>query len=676
MAMRIPAGENLGNLVAEPLSLNQAAPSGAPLAPLAAGLAAIGERVMRGEIAAEALAKHEREAADRAVSLNTLAHGRITLHQVAGQLGEEVRTGHVDKDSAESEWQRRAEEAIGAGVEGLPLHLTAQVKGGLHLEARSLVGGVRTAVSTKNREDTKAGLLGMLEAAERDAMVDRPRALEKATSSLQTLGPFAGLGADDLAKMMQGVKERTAAAAAKGLVRRARDNPADLDAVLARMQTDEYNDLTPEARGQVEQSVLGRKQFLIAQQEQREARAERAAARHMRRAESSYRAMESLIDNGAIPDDATIAQAGRDMAGTPLAGAFTALLGQAGERAGFASLPPEQQRERILELRARANREGSHPKFEARIERFEAIASKAEKQLADDPLLYGVNRRWLDAVKPLRFQGMDDLAPQLAERVEQAAMVSAQVKAPVSPLLKAEAAQAAEMLRALPSAQQEQALRKLATALPDAAMTRALAAQIGGKDATLGLAMFAASAPDVNGRNAMSLILRGADAIKAGRMKPASEDPSRRLEHVAIARELSAVPWATTQARDAAVEAAQRVYDGLKDSKGSASAREAVRIAVGGGLTEWAGAKVPLPPGMEERRFRRALTGIKPEALARQAGGPVVYVGSETIPVEKLAANMGAVQLIPAGAGVYALQSGGAVVLDAKRRPLRLRVED
>lgn len=666
---KIPLG-NFGNSVARPQQAVR-------VPALTAGFQAAGQvadtamRIVSDIQQREQRAQDEaREMADRAQTIATMARTKDSLQQQRESLVQGVLTGTVDKRDAVEQWQKASDQTLRDAEVGIPAAVAPIVRAQLQAQALEMSGGVRQAVERRDIDDTRAGLFSYLEVAERDAIGNRASAVLRASEAIEGLGPFAGLGADDRQRLTQSFREKAAFNAGGALVRGARDDMQSLDGVLARLKSDEFADLSADRLGQLEQQVLGRKAFLANQEMTRIARAEAQAAKREREAESAFKATQSLIDSGAIPAPDYLAGVTARTAGTPYGAALTVLMQQASERAGFAQLSPPQQQQTILALRAKANAQGSTPDLEKRIDLFERQHAAGQKQLAEDGLLYGVNRRLIDEVAPLDFTSITDIVPQMQRRIEQARTVSARVGQPVSPLMKDEAERVAGMLALLPITERARAVRQLAK-VADPAQAQALAAQIGGKDSVLGLAMFAAIATEGAPRNVPELILRGADAEKAGRLKgPAAEGAN--ADRARIAQELARVPWSTTRARDAAVQATQAIYDGLRDERGGrANVDEAIRLGTGG-LTEWNGDKVPLPPGMEERQFRRRLNTLDPQQVERQAGGAEVMVGGQVVPISTLVQNMGAVRLIPAGPGVYALQSGGAMVMTGKGAVLRL----
>lgn len=479
------------------------------------------------------------------------------------------------------------------------------------------------------------------------------------------MAPGARLQAD---KLLQASKEKVAFLAADQLVRDSRDDRESLQKLRTQLREKEFADLSPEGHAQLEQRILAREQYLSNQDDIRARRQEAAAARRDRQADSAARSLQMMLDSGVIPDDATMASVSSRVAGTPFAQAVNGMLETASTSAAFAQKTPREQRAILLEIRSRLNSTGSNPAQEKRMNNLERIADHSERQLAEDPLAWGVSRRVIDA-QPMNFGNIDQLTAHISERTPSAAAIAARTGVPTSPLFKIEADRAADMLRPLSPSARAAAVRQFARNV-DPQQMMALGRQIGGKDSALGLAMFSATGLPAN---TPELILRGEDARTTKRVR---DDETSRLHHQRIAREIDAVPWPTVQARDAATEAARLVYDGLRDTNGgSASVSDAIR-AVTNGLGEWNGSKVPLPQGWDERRFRRALGTMDALKLTAQAGGPQVSVRGQAMTTEQLARGLGSVTLIPAGSGRYALESGGALVMTGKGVPLRIQLEN
>lgn len=620
--------------------------------------------------------ERERDAAAKAAASFNLADGRRRLRESAREIGERVIGAGLSEREADSAWQGGTRELLNQSTKDLPPELQRHVADVLRVDADELRGTVLGgALRQRRRDETRAGLLGTVELMERDAMVDRPRAVERVRTMLENLGADAGLSLSEQTQQLQAFRERTAYNVGRTLVRGAAADLDGLRAIEQRIGGDEFADLSPEARERLDMQITSAKQTLQHERERAATRAAAAGERRLKQAEHAAGALRELIDGGALPDEGFLAEVQQATAGTPWAAVARSALSHGADRAGFAQLPPSRQRERMLALRTQANTAGSNPQVEKRLADYERIAAATERDVEADALGWGVRRRLADGVEPLRFDSLDDLAAQLGSRREAATTIASHLGGkPVSPLFAPEAREAARMLAELPRAQQRSAVEMLARNL-DAGQAGALARQLGGNDESLGLAMFAAVGAPRGGKDVADLILRGADARKAGRVRKAGDDGMAAADHQRIARELAEVSWPTAQARDTAVKAAQLVYDGLRDaSGGSASPREAITLATGG-LGAWGGRKVPMPPGWTENRFKAALREVDAVTLAGQMRGPV-FVGESEIRAEDLAKAFGAATLVPVGPARYAIDTGGALVVDAQRRPWIFTLRD
>ncbi|KAK6022690.1 hypothetical protein OSTOST_11600 [Ostertagia ostertagi] len=199
-------------------------------------------------------------------------------------------------------------------------------------------------------------------------------------------------------------------------------------------------------------------------------------------------------------------------------------------------------------------------------------------------------------------------------------------------------------------------------------------------DATLAKAQAAATgtpwADTANG-DPMDLILRGHDAVASGRIK--KDDELTRGERMKLSRELDAVPWATPKARDAAIDAASLIMDGLRDqrSTGTASSsdrKKAMLLALGGEIVDHGDGKTVAPPGWTENRFRSALRKITAEDIARQAPGGLSLNGQALTP-DALVKALPSARMVPLGPSRYALDLGG-IVLGASRQPFVFTLGD
>ncbi len=604
------------------------------------------------------------ELADRTMAVGATKGIGVDARDLADDFGRRVAAGEIQPGDVPRRFDEAAQKVVNARLQGIDPAMAGFIKANT-LDA---VGAARNravdAATAQVRHGVRADLVNIGEAFERSAMDDREGSVRQYGAMLQTMGPQAGLTPEQIATTLQSFKERTSYNLGAALVRGARDDPKALDATAEALRGTAFADMSPERLGQLDTQIMNRRQLLESKRQTAIARGEAAAARRDREAQAAMTSMQTLIDNGAVPDQATMTAISAKVSGTPYAAQVKELIVGSAKAASFAQLAPQQQEAAILEMRQRASEQGSNPALERRIDRFSSIKAKSEKQLADDPLMYGVNRRLIE-IEPLQFSNLDQLAQQISQRADAAHTVTARTGVATSPLLASEAHQAATMLAALPLPQRQQVVQSLAKRM-DPGMVAALGKQVDGKDGALGAAIFAAAnMPPV----VSELILQGQDARAAGRIK---DDVIATSAQRDIAKELAKVPWPTTTARDAAVAAAGRVYDGLRDKNGSASASEAVRH-VTNGLADWAGSRVPMPKGYTESQFKRELRSIDAKTLAKQSGAFDVVVGGDLIGVDKLAANMDTVVLIPAGGG-YALSSGGKLVMRRSGGPLVIKL--
>lgn len=665
---KIDAGGEFGQSVVQPTGWKGTSGVGAGLAAVGGALMRIGEQRQNE---AERELQQANERADAAAAYRIMSTADIDYQEAARDIGEQVRLGKLPRADAQQAWKQRAQDLRAAIGDNLPQAHRDRIAATLDVYAKRYETGVADAVRDRARDEAGADLSATLASLSRLGGKSRSEAVGLAEEALKNVGPAAGLDEKAQGQALQRFKESAASNEAKRLIRAARDDMGLLNQAHNLITSERFADLSPQALEQLETQITNRRAQLEHAKEVTRARAEAAYERRVRSAERAVDSLQGMIDAGGVPDDNTLATVQGLTAGTPLAPVLKTLVGQARERANFGSLPPDQQRAKLLELRASANA-GTSPEGFKRLQTFESIATKQAQLAESEPLKWGLGTRLLDQVQPLVFDSVDQLVPQLAMRVQQAQEVGAVLKRPVSPLLSDEAQRTADVLSALPAPAQARVLGTLAARMP-VEQQRALAAQIAPKDRALSLAMFASTVPAMVSTDVPAMLLRGADARRSDRLKSAPDSATAARDQATIAQQLSAVPWPTPQARDAAVEAAQLLYDAQRDAKKSGSVRDAIKLATGGGLTEWGDSKVPLPPGWDEDRFRRRMRAMDAAAIQRQANGVLYVAGAELRP-EALAKALGAATLVPMGPGRYAVDTGGALVTLANGRRLVLDV--
>lgn len=617
------------------------------------------------------------EDANKARGLAAIGEAKVRLHDGMRSLSDRIMRGDVDGVAALGEWDGTRSQLVSELTKDLPGHIAERVGSQIKLDASELAStGIGRAVEVRQREVTRADLNTSLEGFERDALTDRGKALTLAQAAITTLGHSAGYGADDQQRLLQGFREKTAANMAEQRLLASSRDPAALDAFQQQLRSDQFADLSPNAREHFEVRVDNRRAALQHAAEVAQRRAEAARARRLTEAEHAVRAVESIVDAGGIADDATLAKAQTAASGTPWADVLKSTVQQAAGRSAFGSLSPAQQDQALLQLRAQLNQTGANPHQAKQLQQFETIRNRTREQVDRDPLAWGVQSRLLPGVDPLPLTGLPELVQGLTLRTSQAATVSAQLKRPVSPLLASEAQMLGEALGRLPADQKKTWLRGLAGVLPPD-QQRALAGQLKDQDGALALAMHAGSLPKTANGDPMELILRGHDAVASGRIK--KDDELTRGERMKLSREVDALPWATPKARDAAIDAASLILDGLRDqrSTGTASSsdrKKAMLLALGGEIVDHGDSKTIAPPGWTENRFRAAMRKVTADDIARQAPGGLSLNGQALAP-DALVKALPSARLVPLGPSRYALDLGG-IVLGAGRQPFAFTLGD
>lgn len=617
------------------------------------------------------------EDANKARGLAAIGEAKVRLHDGMRSLSDRIIRGDVDGVAALGEWDGTRSQLVSELTKDLPGHIAERVGSQIKLDASELAStGIGRAVEVRQREVTRADLNTSLEGFERDALTDRGKALTLAQAAITTLGHSAGYGADDQQRLLQGFREKTAANMAEQRLLASSRDPAALDAFQQQLRSDQFADLSPNAREHFEVRIENKRAALQHAAEVAQRRAEAARARRLTEAEHAVRAVESIVDGGGIADDATLAKAQTAASGTPWADVLKSTVQQAAGRSAFGSLSPAQQDQALLQLRAQLNQTGANPHQAKQLQQFETIRNRTREQVDRDPLAWGVQSRLLPAVDPLPLTGLPELVQGLTLRTSQAATVSAQLQRPVSPLLASEAQMLGEALGRLPADQKKTWLRGLAGVLPPD-QQRALAGQLKDQDGALALAMHAGSLPKTANGDPMELILRGHDAVASGRIK--KDDELTRGERMKLSREVDALPWATPKARDAAIDAASLILDGLRDqrSTGTASSsdrKKAMLLALGGEIVDHGDSKTIAPPGWTENRFRAAMRKVTADDIARQAPGGLSLNGQALAP-DALVKALPSARLVPLGPSRYALDLGG-IVLGAGRQPFAFTLGD
>jgi len=615
----------------------------------------------------DAQERKRKEDADKARGLAALKTGKEALKGEAERIGNRIKAGEIDGIAAIGELDSARTSIVDEITKDLPKSIGHSVSAFIKAEANLRVtNDIGHAVEIRQRDETRAGLNQALEGYERDALVDRPKAVMLAGAALATLGGSAGYGAADQQRLMQGFREKTARNTADQRLLANSGTLANLEKFQQELRGDEFADLSPDVRERLEVRIENKRAGLQHAAEVAQRRAEAAQARRLTEGEHATRAVQAIVDAGGIADDATLRDAQTKTAGTPWAAVLKETVQQAASRSAFGSLAPAQQDQALLEIRARLNRDGANPHQVRQLQQFEAIRSRTREQVDKDPLAWGVQSRLLDGIEPLRIGTIDDLVKSIDARVDQARTVGAALRQPVSPLLASEAHSLGDLLAPLPPSQKATALQALAVRM-DAGQTQALARQIDPKNRALGLALAAGAAETTFDRLTAELILRGQAALDSKLV--VKDDAAESGLTARIARKLDGAVVNPVQAA-AYADAAKLVYYAKRAENNQLSAEDATELVLRGKIYDFNGAKVVLPQGVNVSEMERRLSNYPPDVLAAQLPDGKVYVRGQALDAAQFRAALPSAQLRWLAQGRYAVLAGGTVVSNVQGNPV------
>jgi hypothetical protein len=618
---------------------------------------------------AAAEAKQAEAERRRIAQLTARAEATNELDTLRTEIETGIADGTVARTDGVTRWQTESETRINTALERFDPDMRDLVRAEL-LGARNRLGaGVQQAATRRAQSETGAELLRLGEQYQRMALTDRPRAVAEFEGALATFGPAAGLNPEQIQTQRQAFRERVAFDVGSALVRGARSDLRTLDQVAQRLGSDEFADLDPGRRGQLDAALTARREQILNANERAAAAAARANEARQAAAGRSFEALDKLTLSGAVPDPAFAAQVTAAVRGTPFEAAARQVIEQAAARANFAALPLPQQKAALLAAQSAATA-GTNPQAAARVDLLERTVRATEQAVAADPLRAGLERGWIREVAPLNVTDLASLPAALGQRIEAARTVAGRAGRPVSPLLAEEADNMRRLVETLAPRDRVTALAPIVRGMP-ADQIRAMAGQVNKDSPALAGALLALSQDRVTdrGRSVAGLIMQGDDLIRTKSVKidPAAETGARAR----IRSELRGA-FATTAAEDAAVEATFRVYATLL-SENNDDVRQAVRLTTGG-VFEANGAKAVRRWGWTDADMRDAISKQIPATLAERSGGGLA-LGGERIAPEDLYRQRNRWQLgSTAASGQYTVAIGGRVVTRADGSPFTVQL--
>ena len=604
------------------------------------------------------------EAAQREAQ-TTAARVRITkqndLDEAADTLAADIKAGRVAKDKADDEWQTRRASVLDGAFDSLDERYRGVVQAELDGAAQRKTRVVREAVTARDQDDTRANILTLGEEYQRMAIMDGAGAVAEYSALIDSMGPAAGWGPDDIAVQKQKFRENTAYTEAFSLVRGA---SRDLGAVRKAREAlggDAFADIDPQRRASLEAQLDGYETNILQRQaiaEQRAAAREQAA---MNRAQAAFTAAQARTDAGIPDSDEQVAITTQALAGTPYLETYRALQTQAREVGGAGAQPIAAQQAELDQVNAQIAQQGASDALIKRRDSLQRVLEASKRDYGDDALRAGLQRGVIEALPPIDISSVDAATRTIGQRLQAAQIVQTRTGRPVSPLTNDEAEALASTINTLPVQQRATALATLGRSIgPQAAA--GLAAQIDKKDKALSLALQFGTSSTSEGRTTAEIILRGQQALK---------DKTVKAESIAVdgwrARIAQEVEGAYSNQRQAddVKEAAFLILSGLQ-SEGTGDVRQAVGLAARGSIVEHNGKRIPLPAQVSKGDLEDRLQALTPQNFAAQAPDGQVRVGGQAVPLDTFVQTLPEAQLIHAGYGRYNVLQGGRVVTNTR----------
>lgn len=615
------------------------------------------------------------DASQRASAALALAKAQNDLHDAHDQVARGVMDGSIASDKAGAEFGKVAAKVRDTTFEGYQPDQRMQMDAHLTGVQGSLDRSLGAVVVKRQQQETASTIDQFGEQVSREATRVGPAwAAQKFGSMVDFTGSAAGLTVAQQGKLKQQFSERAHATfyetAATGAL--TKGDSAALGDMVAKLQGDEGNALDPQKRTQLVHQVFGWQQSVLAKQA-RAANAEEDAMRVRTNAAVDLfnKGTDVALGGGYFSPD-FIKELTTTASGTPMERQVVDLISSQQMVAGFASNSAPARAALIERMRAERATPGVgvDPAGDRLLKAVETMDSKLRTAADENP--------WAAAQQAGRIKDaplINAADPQSAVAIVRARMaqigeVEVWAGKKVSPLQPQEVEQIGKMVRSLPLDQAATMLAGFGAAAGDAERVGALAKQLHDKDGSLGLAMLYASAQTTQGRVTAELVLRGDQAL---RDKTVTVDKAAETGwQGAIAKTIRGA-YSNREAEDAVVDAAFKITAAKFAQNGSVDIPEAVRLATGG-IVERNGQKFPLPYGMKEPEFDKALAGIKPADLAAQAPDGKVMIGSMPMALDAFVATLPKASLIDAGAGRYNVKAGTATVTNTTGKRITLKV--
>jgi hypothetical protein len=612
----------------------------------------------------------ERQEEQRTQQLQTIkANSAVQtgLADAYDRISADVLSNKMDKVAATAAWKEASETIVNDNTSDIG-YAGELVRAQSQSVAGQLQNRLFDTFRKRDQQEVGASINQVGEQLQRFAQTDPSSAVRQYGLLLDTQGAAAGLTPEQIQKQKQAFTEGVERnqwrnAAVKALQAGSVQGLQELETRLVGPEGDR---LDPTQRTALTQQIFGWRQNLEARAEAAATRADRAQERQYNRASTVYNQYADIVRSGALLSPEAVTELTSAAAGTDMAPQVQELLAAQANAARFANRPAPERQAQLDEWRAQRSTTGVDARDVQLMNSAEKIDASLRKRVQEGDAWGAYGQAGGVAVPTVQIGSADQAVGVLRQRMATIGDVEAWAGQKVSPLQPQEAEAVQRILRTLKPDQQATLLGQVGELVKDSDRVAAIGRQIGDKDRVLGMAMLYANARTSEGRRTAELVLLGEQAIrdKSVRLDGAMETGWRG----SIAKEVRGA-FSNTEVEDQMVEAAFRI---AAATNGDVS--RAIRLATGG-IVERNGGKIPLPYGMRERDFERALEGMPVAAVQSQAQSGFVVAGGAKVAVPDFLKALPDARLVHAGQGAYNVRAGTSLVTNEAGQRITIRVQ-
>ena len=388
----------------------------------AKGMAIAGQRIDQESAEAKleervkaAEAKAAAQEADKVKSMVARANIGGGMADLYDQLANGLRDGTVPKDDIFKRWDEDSQKYIDEAIRGVAPAHQELVKAEVRATGNRLRNTLGDALTKRNQQEIGAGLIELRESLQRNALQDRPKAIDDFTRAIDSKGPIAGMDPAQIAKVKQEFKEQVTFTDLDRRISASQTSAAGLKAAAADLQKPEFADLAPERRNFLEGKIQ-RNQVHLAQQ------GEIAERRRLSALDRQSKRLSWYVENGKDIPPAEFNAFVKASKGTEFAGVADALIAEQKAVTELSGLSPFKMKEKIREVETQYGPTPSREQL-IHVDKLKRFADRTVKMGTESPLTFAVERggaqvERLDMAAPASWT--QNLAARTAVLTEQA----------------------------------------------------------------------------------------------------------------------------------------------------------------------------------------------------------------------------------------------------------------